>query len=220
MSMWVLPAVTHRPSQRGTDVIVCFVPPLACCEEILVVLVGGREGLRRRHDRERRPVPAAERSRLRDEHRGRADEREGCNDGKTTTPIECHDNSCFRADNSRTAQIIVLRTAPVKRPHERYARHQRVVMRPVSYTWDNAMVEGRRRLALLEHSLDIHPRSADSKALVSRRDGDVSMSELAVGLFVNGCVDAWRPLVMSRQSSSTPDSSGRVRSHANFAPRL
>ena len=27
-------------------------------------------------------------------------------------------------------------------------------MRPVSYTWDNAMVEGRRRLALLEHSLD------------------------------------------------------------------
>jgi SAM-dependent methyltransferase len=27
-------------------------------------------------------------------------------------------------------------------------------MRPVTYTWDNAMVEGRRRLALLEHSLD------------------------------------------------------------------
>ena len=27
-------------------------------------------------------------------------------------------------------------------------------MRPVSYTWDNAMVEGRRRLALLEHTLD------------------------------------------------------------------
>lgn len=27
-------------------------------------------------------------------------------------------------------------------------------MRPVGYTWDNAMVEGRRRLALLEHSLD------------------------------------------------------------------
>jgi hypothetical protein len=27
-------------------------------------------------------------------------------------------------------------------------------MRPVRYAWDNAMVEGRRRLALLEHSLD------------------------------------------------------------------
>lgn len=27
-------------------------------------------------------------------------------------------------------------------------------MRPVGYTWDNAMLEGRRRLALLEHSLD------------------------------------------------------------------
>jgi hypothetical protein len=27
-------------------------------------------------------------------------------------------------------------------------------MRPVTYTWDNAMVEGRRRLALLEHALD------------------------------------------------------------------
>src|SRR5262245_14868733 len=27
-------------------------------------------------------------------------------------------------------------------------------MHPVTYTWDNAMVEGRRRLALLEHSLD------------------------------------------------------------------
>ena len=32
------------------------------------------------------------------------------------------------------------------------------------------------------------------------------MSEPAAGLFVNGCVDTWRPLVMSRQSSSTPDS--------------
>ena len=29
-----------------------------------------------------------------------------------------------------------------------------VLVRPVTYTWDNAMVEGRRRLALLEHSLD------------------------------------------------------------------
>jgi SAM-dependent methyltransferase len=27
-------------------------------------------------------------------------------------------------------------------------------MRPVAYSWDNAMVEGRRRLALLEHTLD------------------------------------------------------------------
>src|SRR5262245_46629707 len=27
-------------------------------------------------------------------------------------------------------------------------------MHPVTYTWDNAMVEGRRRLALLEHTLD------------------------------------------------------------------
>ena len=29
ISMWVLPAVTHKPSQRGTDVSVCFVPPFA-----------------------------------------------------------------------------------------------------------------------------------------------------------------------------------------------
>ena len=30
ISMWVLPAVTHKPSQRGTEAIVCFVPPFAC----------------------------------------------------------------------------------------------------------------------------------------------------------------------------------------------
>jgi 2-polyprenyl-3-methyl-5-hydroxy-6-metoxy-1,4-benzoquinol methylase len=28
------------------------------------------------------------------------------------------------------------------------------IMRPAVYTWDNAMIEGRRRLALLEHALD------------------------------------------------------------------
>jgi len=27
-------------------------------------------------------------------------------------------------------------------------------MRPIAYTWDNAMVEGRHRLALLEQALD------------------------------------------------------------------
>ena len=26
----LLPAVTHKPSQRGTEVSVCFVPRLAC----------------------------------------------------------------------------------------------------------------------------------------------------------------------------------------------
>ena len=60
------------------------------------MLVGGRKGFGGSHDGKRRPVSAAERSRLCDEHHGRADEHERCNGGETTTPIECHDNSCFQ----------------------------------------------------------------------------------------------------------------------------
>ena len=97
MSMWVLPAVTHKPSQRGTEASVCFVPPLACVEQILVVLVGGRERSRRRHDLQRRSIPAAERSRLREEHRRRADERERSDGDPAKARVETHDSSpdCF-----------------------------------------------------------------------------------------------------------------------------
>ncbi len=66
-------------------------------------------------------------------------------------------------------------------------------MRPVAYTWDNAMVEGRRRLALLEHSLD-----PGSRALVSRRIADASMSERGAERFASGCAGAWGRPVVSR----------------------
>ncbi len=76
ISMWVLPAVTHKPSQRGTEVSVCFVPPFACSRRYCVVLVGRREYFRRRHDFERRPIPTAERSGLRERNRRNDTKRE------------------------------------------------------------------------------------------------------------------------------------------------
>ena len=64
----------------------------------------------------------------------------------------------FAAHLPKIVGIEALRAAEVGRAYrdgkERYANHETALMRPAAYTWDNAMIEGRRRLALLEHSLD------------------------------------------------------------------
>jgi hypothetical protein len=62
-------------------------------KEKLVVLLGRSEGLRRRHDRQWRPIPASEGSRLRDGHRGHGQKREGCDGDPAEAPIERHGNS-------------------------------------------------------------------------------------------------------------------------------
>ena len=96
ISMWVLPAVTHKPSQRGTEVIVCFVPPFACSRRYCVVLVGRREYFRRRHDFERRPIPTAERSGLRERNRRYDTEREYDDGDPAQTFVEIHRDSRIR----------------------------------------------------------------------------------------------------------------------------
>ena len=55
------------------------------------MLVGGRERSRRRHDLQRRSIPAAERTWLREEHRRRAGERERSDGDPAKAPVEIHD---------------------------------------------------------------------------------------------------------------------------------
>ena len=87
------------PARHGRERVLR--PAFGGREEKLVVLVRRGEGLRRRHDRERRSIPASERSGLRDEHRRRADEREGGNGDQAEALVEIHGNSKLVEDSQQ-----------------------------------------------------------------------------------------------------------------------
>ena len=75
---------------------------LCLLEEIFVVLVGRREYFRRRHDFERRPIPTAERSRLRERNRRYDAERENHDGDPAQTFVEIHrDSQDTAVDRSR-----------------------------------------------------------------------------------------------------------------------
>jgi hypothetical protein len=85
MSIWVLPAVTHKPSQRGTELTVCSSHPLpgranTCSVRRTSRMLWAAARL------ESRPVPASERSRLREDFGRHNGDRDNHDDASRSFP--------------------------------------------------------------------------------------------------------------------------------------